>query len=94
MGRYSVTPSATSRGDDPVAYLAACSRVMQRAVRLVEARGLAAGVDIDPDRTPSEAHADIHETHVAYGRGKPVVSVDHDTFTRGVFFRASTRVCP
>jgi hypothetical protein len=87
MDRYPVTSSTTSPGDDPVAYLAACSRVMQHAVRLVEAQGLAASVDIDPGRAPSEAVANTHEVHVAYGRHKRVVSVDHDTFMDDEFFR-------
>jgi hypothetical protein len=58
---------------------------MQHAVRLVEARGRAASVDIDPGRALSEAVANTHEVHVAYGLHKRVVSVDHDTFMDDAF---------
>jgi hypothetical protein len=60
---------------------------MQHAVRLVEARGLAVSIDIDPNRVPSEAVVRAHQIHFTYERHKRVVAVDHETFMDDQFFR-------
>jgi hypothetical protein len=69
------------------AYLAACDRALDQTVRLVYARGIAATVDIDPGRAPSEPVTDSHQIRLTY-RGKTrAVPVDHETFMDEEFFR-------
>ena len=69
------------------AYLAACDRVMEQAVQLVRARGIAASIDIDSGRTSPEVVPAAHEIQLTYGRSRRVVTVDHDTFMDPEFFR-------
>jgi hypothetical protein len=69
------------------AYLAACDRPLDYAVRLVHARGIAASVDIDPSRAPSESITDPHQIRVTYQGKTRAVTVDHETFMDDEFFR-------
>jgi hypothetical protein len=70
------------KGHDP--YLVACSRVMTDVMRLVRARGILIGVDIDRGRMPDPVS---HQIELTYGRRTRLISVDHDTFMDAEFFR-------
>ena len=69
------------------AYFAACERVLKSVVRLVDARGLAMSVDVDPGRAPSQAIIDTHHIQLTYGHSTRVIEVDHDTFMSPEFFK-------
>jgi hypothetical protein len=66
-------------------YLAACDRVTGHAVRLIEARGVAVSVDIDP--VNSSPYLAIHHIQLTHGRATRTIAVDHDTFMDDEFFR-------
>ena len=66
-------------------YLAACSRAMQHAVRLVDARGAAVNVDIDP--VNASPYLATHHIQLTYGRATRTIAVDHETFMNDEFFR-------
>ena len=53
--------------NDP-AYLAACSRVLSHVVDLVQGRGLAMSVGIDPGRASRHAIVTTHQIQLTYGR--------------------------
>ena len=69
------------------AYHAACERVLKSVGRLVDARGLAMSVDVDPGCTRSQAIIDTHHIQLTYRRSVRTIEVDHDTFMNAEFFK-------
>ena len=86
MSKAPVTPSITPRVQGH-AYFAASARVLSQVVNLVQARGAAVSVDVDPGRLPSQAIIDTHHIKLTYGHSIRTIEVDHDTFMSPEFFK-------
>jgi len=92
MRKLSAMPTEASKKNGNDAYRIACDRVMSHVIRLVQAKGVPVGVDIDPGLRQlgtgrMRSDPDVHHIELTYGRRTRLVSVDHDTFMEAEFFR-------
>ena len=79
-----ITDSPIAR--DGPAYLTARTRVEKQITRLVQARGIAVGVEVDHGQPSSRLLT--HQIHLSYGRRVRIMAVDHEAFMDEEFFRA------